>query len=535
VSILTSISQRFWRPDPRSPAEIDAEVVEELSFHLEMRARDLLAEGLAPEEARRAAEERFGDFDSIRRQCRAVHLEERAVLQRVQTVLIVCLLVTVGAMAWGMVRTKQRSRQELDQLRAELEQVTRQHQDRREPLGSLISDPALLERLDDETRSIAFDMENRLAASTSLAGDAIKEQCSDEELDAQDWIALFAERPTDWRRGWALAERIARLPPEEGALIMTEIWPSLTPEVKRQALKPFVFDGGHPKALVVLHLAATDADMESQSRALEYLREYAFRDFTADYEGYLAWAGRWKNAPLADVLRENALELVQRLGTLRGEALEQALTPLERLDFANGEAAGVDVPGVLRTAGGLQLLERMLAEPSAELQTSAMKWAGKLEADEAWLRANVLPVIGGERPVSEPTLTAALESLGRPACAFARDPVLDLMQTRLARMPELREGDDPDANAGADGTLWSGARALSEMGDPAAIPGLIAMIAKRPCYDTVYGIGYFGLSKLTGVDYDESHDGAWWLAWWEANKLRLPESVRGMTIPLDDH
>jgi hypothetical protein len=191
------------------------------------------------------------------------------------------------------------------------------------------------------------------------------------------------------------------------------------------------------------------------------------------------------------------------------------------------------VPGILRAAGGLQLLESMLADPSADLQPTAMKWAAKLEADEAWLRANVLPAIEGERLVSEPTLTGALEALARPECAFAREPVLDFMRGRLDHMEAARSEDDPDANAGADGTLWGGARALAEMGAPAAIPEMIGMIARRPCYDTVYGIGYFGLSKLTGVEYDESHDGAWWTAWWEANKLRLPESVRDLPLPLD--
>ena len=51
--------QRFIRPD------IDADVDEELRFHLEMRARELEARGASPPEARRAALERFGNVERI--------------------------------------------------------------------------------------------------------------------------------------------------------------------------------------------------------------------------------------------------------------------------------------------------------------------------------------------------------------------------------------------------------------------------------------------------------------------------------------
>jgi hypothetical protein len=46
---------RFWGPD------VDADVDDELRFHLEMRQRDYETRGLSPAEASRAARERFGD------------------------------------------------------------------------------------------------------------------------------------------------------------------------------------------------------------------------------------------------------------------------------------------------------------------------------------------------------------------------------------------------------------------------------------------------------------------------------------------
>ncbi|HEU4628502.1 MAG TPA: ABC transporter permease [Gemmatimonadaceae bacterium] len=56
---------RFWGPD------VDADVEDELRFHLEMRAAHLEARGHPPDEARRLARARFGDIDRVRGWLRA--------------------------------------------------------------------------------------------------------------------------------------------------------------------------------------------------------------------------------------------------------------------------------------------------------------------------------------------------------------------------------------------------------------------------------------------------------------------------------
>jgi putative ABC transport system permease protein len=56
-----------WRSTPQIVAEID----EELEFHLEMRAAELIREGHSPAAARAAAEREFGDLDGTRRYCRS--------------------------------------------------------------------------------------------------------------------------------------------------------------------------------------------------------------------------------------------------------------------------------------------------------------------------------------------------------------------------------------------------------------------------------------------------------------------------------
>ena len=63
---------RFWGPN------LDADIDDELRFHLEERERLFRAQGLSPEEARRAARERFGDVARVEDELRAHdHRRER--------------------------------------------------------------------------------------------------------------------------------------------------------------------------------------------------------------------------------------------------------------------------------------------------------------------------------------------------------------------------------------------------------------------------------------------------------------------------
>lgn len=47
----------------RTPVDVHKDVRDEVEFHLEMRAADLIAEGLTAAEARRRAREEFGDVE----------------------------------------------------------------------------------------------------------------------------------------------------------------------------------------------------------------------------------------------------------------------------------------------------------------------------------------------------------------------------------------------------------------------------------------------------------------------------------------
>jgi hypothetical protein len=100
MTVLQSIAAHLPASDRRSTGEIDQEILDELEFHLEMRALENERNGMSAEAASTAAAERFGNFQCIRRSCRRIQLGERIMLQRVQVVLTVVLLLAVAAMAW---------------------------------------------------------------------------------------------------------------------------------------------------------------------------------------------------------------------------------------------------------------------------------------------------------------------------------------------------------------------------------------------------------------------------------------------------
>ena len=67
---------------PYVPGKPQAEVDSELRFHLEERVRANIAAGMTPENARRAAEERFGDVAGVRDECARLLTEERLTRRR---------------------------------------------------------------------------------------------------------------------------------------------------------------------------------------------------------------------------------------------------------------------------------------------------------------------------------------------------------------------------------------------------------------------------------------------------------------------
>src|SRR5687768_2776871 len=71
---------RFW--GPRAEADVD----DELAFHIDMRARDYMARGMPEPEARRAATHRLGDLRAARAECIAITSRRERRMTRAQIV-----------------------------------------------------------------------------------------------------------------------------------------------------------------------------------------------------------------------------------------------------------------------------------------------------------------------------------------------------------------------------------------------------------------------------------------------------------------
>jgi len=134
--------------------------------------------------------------------------------------------------------------------------------------------------------------------------------------------------------------------------------------------------------------------------------------------------------------------------------------------------------------------------------------------EESWSRRVLLPFLTPGKP-PEASDNAALV-LGSQKFPWAVDPLLMGLTNLLSA---------------GESHVWRLATALGEIDSPKAIPILIGIIEADNSYDTVYGVGYFGLGKLTGVKYDPEHSGAWWRSWWNKNKQRAPPEVQALEIP----
>lgn len=85
----------FWPGDDRPTEEIDDEIAEELRLHLDLLAEHNMRESQTPDEAKRNAAERFGDFDTVLRRCRTEKQGDIPMLKRIQAVLTLLLLIGV--------------------------------------------------------------------------------------------------------------------------------------------------------------------------------------------------------------------------------------------------------------------------------------------------------------------------------------------------------------------------------------------------------------------------------------------------------
>ncbi len=107
----------------RSAADIDADIREELEFHLAMRTEENERGGMSADEARRDAESRFGDFEARRRECQRIDLGPRLLMQRLQLGLLLLLVAIVVYQAIMLTRMRSQSSDRIEALTRTIQQL----------------------------------------------------------------------------------------------------------------------------------------------------------------------------------------------------------------------------------------------------------------------------------------------------------------------------------------------------------------------------------------------------------------------------
>jgi RNA polymerase sigma-70 factor (ECF subfamily) len=343
---------------------------------------------------------------------------------------------------------------------------------------------------------------------------------------AAEYLRRINEAPTP---DWALkvAREITKLPAAQGRDIVRTIYAEIVdPSKREQVLRAFTERQGHEFSLDVLDLGARDREPQVQGSAFGWLKQFAFRDFQEDPDAYRTWREKYAGLPLGEVLRLNARGLFDRLRGLDGPALARELRfmggPPNKLV---GRCVGVALPSVLKGAGTLEAVERWISPPMPSeeeepeqfrcqqtIRRAAWAWLEAAEPDEEFLRRVVAPIVRNAAQRRLEDLVFAVIAVGKAKQEWAFETLLEALRTTPPS--SLR---------------FNLAMGLAESGGQRAIPYMIAAIVAADDTEwTAYGLGHFGLRTLTGVRWDKSHDGAWWLAWWDRNKDRLPPEVRAI-------
>ncbi len=364
-------------------------------------------------------------------------------------------------------------------------------------------------------------------------------------LSRQQWITRLKALKGHHAAAFGVGPELAGLDPEFGSKLVEEVWPQLNDDqVKQGLLKAFHFQK-NPRVLRVLHLGVTDPSSEVRRYALTYVSEYAKRDFSDDTKGLASPYGN-KNVSvnMEDYQDWYAKNRERSLDEVKAAGIESARPSIEKklqevvAQFKAGELREVQtLASSLLDCEDPIIIPTLIGVIDADNSYDTVYGVGYFALrdvtdvgyspyhDGGWWRRwweknkSKYPEDVRNRPIPDLPKTAH----GRSYTPFPED--MDTVKGQLDWLVKAFKSGKPNSD------LWNVAGEIGETKDPSAIPTLIGLIYADNTYDTVYGIGYFGLGKLTGVRYNESHDGPWWRKWWEENKSRYPKEVQELKIP----
>ena len=312
-------------------------------------------------------------------------------------------------------------------------------------------------------------------------------------------------RPTSWMSAIRSADDLREMSANDGWKFMQETWPKLeTVGAKQQFLKAIAFSD-HAYAHRGLHLGMQDPAPKVHAWASSYLTEIALFEVAEDAKRYTQWQQENANRTLDQVLAASIVRVAEDVKTAHQQRDNQKLSMYLRCVSENNALRDSDsVRAVIDDSALVKYVLEALSSKNSELAKFAGRALLNLPLEEGFIKRRIAPLLADGNQYE---VLTAMRLLGRVQADWATDILLD----RLTQIDLSRD----------NLAVWTIASALAEQNNPNAIPTMISVIESDNTYNTVYGVGYFGLGKLTGVEYDESHDGAWWRKWWEENQQRF--------------
>jgi len=500
------IAQRLWRQvlhpgDPRDPREIQGEIDDELAFHLEQRERELVAGGLAPQEARAEALRRFGDVEHIRAACRRVQTGGMIMLQRVTLALVVVLLGVVAWLARASVLAQRAARDEMHAMRANVERMTVELQKQR--AQSLGFTPGLL---DLQTRALQFPStphrEEETAAAVWLERMRQPRDAASDEPDPYRWL-------------------ITGCTPQRRGALLHELWPALDSAQRGALAQALLAAGVHSQMFEIAQLLVQAPEDALAAQGLEFLRKFALVDFRLEQrQDCLTWLERNRSRDLSEILAETAPALVARL-----KLAQHFDTDCERFAELSVRSAGgavvyFDSAGALREAGGLDLIERWAAAPEPRARVAALNWMRGLELDDVTLRKLVVSMVRDATPRDPRFLPELCTLLAEQGDAWGAE----LLQREL----ELAIAASPRNLADVEALLL----ALAPGNREDVMPHALALMLQANSDDLTALFDRALLCELGGEQPDPRHDLEWWRNWWLVHRDEYPATLSDPTTGL---
>jgi serine/threonine protein kinase/predicted esterase len=368
---------------------------------------------------------------------------------------------------------------------------------------------------------------------TPSDGSVVVGQAEDPVQSVDVWVERLKELREHNQTAFVIGPGILYIDPDKALEAVQKAWPQITiPEVKTGILKVFAFSKPlspkkHPRVLQVLDLGMRDADPEIRAYAASYVEEYSGINFSSDDKAYAAWYEQNGQKPLREIEQGKAAKVAEvslsLLGNLESAMHKGDVGEVQQLAAKLGESRS---PAAIPTLIGVIDADNSYDTVYGVGYFGLNKITGVEYSpyhDGAWWRRwwdtnkSRYPKDVQDRPIPNFPKTAH----GKTYKPFPED--MDTLAGKLANFSQL-ENNGPV-------TYFDWANQVAAHKDPAAIPFMIGVIEADNTYNTIYGVGYYGLSKLTGVKYSESHDGAWWRNWWAENKSKYSQEVQQLEIP----